>query len=349
LDKGILLIVLFLLGLGLVQVFSSSYIYATEVYNDGLFFFRKQLAFSVLSLLVILVWAWMPWKWAWRGAIVLWAAATLGIALTFVPGLAIKVGGAARWIRLPLDQRIEPGELFRATYPVVLAFALVRSKAWLAAIFSLPLLAVLYQPDFGTFAICFALALSLIFVNGVKWRYILAGSSAFVCAIYVLIINEPYRMARVQAYLDPWSDPAEKGFQVIQSMLSLYSGGLWGVGLGQGQGKLFFLPEAHTDFTLAVLGEEMGFIGYIVVVMLYGFLLFRGTQIAMRSEGQFERLAAFGLTVVLSLSVFVNVGVVTGLLPTKGLTLPFLSYGGSSLIGTGLIIGLLLNLDRQSS
>ncbi|RYZ65207.1 MAG: FtsW/RodA/SpoVE family cell cycle protein, partial [Proteobacteria bacterium] len=143
------------------------------------------------------------------------------------------------------------------------------------------------------------------------------------------------------------ADAEHKGFQVIQSMLSFQSGGLWGAGLGQGQGKLFFLPEAHTDFTMAVLGEEMGFIGFLVVVGLYGYLVFRGLQLAARAEDRFGKVLALGLSLTFGFSVFINMGVVMGLLPTKGLTLPFLSYGGSSLMMTCFLFGLLLNVERS--
>ena len=216
-----------------------------------------------------------------------------------------------------------------------------------ALVLALPLVMVLEQPDFGTFAICAVVAMTLIFVNGLKWQFVLAGPLVLAASAYVLIINAPYRLARVKSFLDPWADPTESGFQVIQSMLSFYSGGVSGVGLGHGQGKLFFLPEAHTDFTLAVLGEETGYIGFVLVLLIYGFLMFRGIQIAMRAEAPGERLAATGLTITLSLSVFINVGVVTGMLPTKGLTLPFLSYGGSSLLSTGIAYGLLLSRERH--
>jgi cell division protein FtsW len=155
----------------------------------------------------------------------------------------------------------------------------------------------------------------------------------------------PYRRARILAFLNPWEDPEQKGFQAIQSMLSFHSGGFWGVGLGQGQGKLFFLPEAHTDFTLAVLGEEMGFVGFCSILLLYGFIVWRGFQVAFKTEDLFRRSVALGFSLIFAMNVFINSGVVMGLLPTKGLTLPFLSYGGSSLVTLCFMLGLLLNLE----
>jgi cell division protein FtsW len=150
------------------------------------------------------------------------------------------------------------------------------------------------------------------------------------------------------SFLDPWSDPERTGFQVIQSLLSFSSGGLFGVGLGEGQSKLFFLPEAHTDFTLAVLGEEVGFLGFLFILFMYGFLVLRGLQIAANTRDKFMSCVAYGLTVFFGLQVVTNVGVTLGLLPTKGLTLPFLSYGGSSIIVMGLLFGILLNIERSA-
>jgi len=356
LNKGLLLVVFFFLGLGLVQVYSSSYIFAMEKYGDGLFIFRRQLAYSGLALLVLLTAAYMPWRWIEKGSFFLWFVAATGVVLTFVPEFAIKAGGAQRWIRLPFEMRFEPGEMIKLTLPLVMAGYLGKSAPPLSGIqrfllflfIIIPLLLVLKQPDFGTFSICMAVIFLILFAFGLRWRYILAGAAAALPAIYFLVANVPYRVARIKAFLDPWSDPAQKGFQVIQSMLAFSTGGFWGSGLGQGQGKLFFLPEAHTDFTLAVLGEEVGYMGFLLVLILYGFLVFRGFQVAARAQDNYSRAAALGLTVVFGLSVFINVGVALGFLPTKGLTLPFLSYGGSSLVMTCLGFGWLLNIDRQN-
>jgi cell division protein FtsW len=166
-------------------------------------------------------------------------------------------------------------------------------------------------------------------------------------AFYLLVMRVPYRRDRVLGFLDPWADPEQKGFQVIQSMLSFHSGGITGAGLGQGQGKLFFLPEAHTDFTLAVFGEEMGYVGFLCLLTLYGYVVLRGFQISLKCESIFRKALALGISMTFGLSVFINAGVVMGLLPTKGLTLPFLSYGGSSIVTLCFMFGLLLNLERH--
>ena len=357
LDRGILLAVFFLVGLGLVQVYSSSYIFATEVHGDGLFFFRKQIIFALAGLAALFAVANMPWPWAQRLGLALWAFAVLGIVGTFVPGIGLRIGGAHRWLNLPLGFRFEPGELLRVTYPFVLApmiseYAHDRVDRRWCGLFGLSLapLGLLYmQPDFGTFVMVILLTFGLFVAFGLRWRFILTGVGFAIPILSYMIMSSPYRRVRVEAFLNPWADPGEKGFQVIQSLLSFYSGGLTGVGLGQGQGKLFFLPEAHTDFTLAVLGEEMGFIGFFILLMVYGFLVFRGFQITLHLKRFRERSLALSFSLLIAIAVFINTGVALGLLPTKGLTLPLLSYGGSSLICTGLCIGWLLNLGRESN
>lgn len=355
LDRGLLLAIFALIGIGLVQVYSSSFIFAIESRGDGLFFFKRQLIFGILAVGVLLFTALIPFKYIEKYGWLLWIAAAVGAAATMVPGLGIRAGGAARWLNLPGGFVFEPSELLKISLSLLLAtffsrrFEQLGQYEWPArfAIFCLPLLIVLRQPDFGTFAICCAVFASILFAFGLKWRYIIAAASVAIPSFYVLVMSVPYRRARILAFLDPWADAEHKGFQVIQSMLSFQSGGLWGAGLGQGQGKLFFLPEAHTDFTMAVLGEEMGFIGFLVVVGLYGYLVFRGLQLAARAEDRYGKVLALGLSLTFGFSVFINMGVVMGLLPTKGLTLPFLSYGGSSLLMTCFLFGLLLNVERS--
>ncbi|MES2965940.1 MAG: putative lipid II flippase FtsW [Bdellovibrionota bacterium] len=354
LDRGLLFAILALLGIGLVQVYSSSFIFAIESRGDGLFFFRRQFFFAIVGIGVLLVTANMPFKLIEKFGWTLWLCAGLGVLATMVPGLGIRAGGAARWLNLPGGFVFEPSELLKVSLSLLLATYFSRTFENLgkydwpvrAGLFMLPLLFVLRQPDFGTFAICSGVFIAVLFAFGLQWRYVIAAMAVAVPAFYMLVMNVPYRRARVLAFLDPWADPEVKGFQAIQSMLSFQSGGVTGMGLGQGQGKLFFLPEAHTDFTMAVLGEEMGFVGFLVVVGLYGYVVFRGLQLATRCEDRFQKVLALGLSLTFAFSVFINVGVVLGLLPTKGLTLPFLSYGGSSLLVCCFMFGLLLNVDR---
>lgn len=351
LDRGILLTVFALLGIGIVQVYSSSFIFAIESRGDGLFFVKRQIVFTLLGIVVLFLTATFPFRWLERWGWVLWPLAALAVGATLISHFGVRAGGAKRWLHFG-GAVFEPSELLKIALSLLLATYFSRENLFgkidrpLKAIFlAVPMFLLLKQPDFGTFFICSVVFFGVLFAFGLRWRYIFVAVAAALPAFYFLVMRVPYRRARILAFLDPWADPEQKGFQVIQSMLTIHSGGLFGSGLGEGQGKLFFLPEAHTDFTLAVLGEEMGFIGIAGVMSLYAYLVFRGLQTAVRSDDTFAKVLALGLSLTFALSVFINAGVVMGLLPTKGLTLPFLSYGGSSLLMNCFLFGLILNLE----
>lgn len=355
LSSSLFLSVIALIGIGLVQVYSSSFIFAIESYGDGLFFFKKQLVFALIAFATLIGAIHIPFKYIEKYGWLMWVGAAGLVLSTFIPGVGVRVGGAIRWIQLPLGVRFEPAELLKVSFSLLFASLICRQTNFLAnvkwpllvALVLVPMGLLLKQPDFGSFAIILMVGVGLLFAFGLRWRYIAAAATVILPAVYFLVMAVPYRRARVLAFLDPWSDPASKGFQVIQSMLSFHSGGLTGAGIGQGQGKLFFLPEAHTDFTLAVFGEEMGFIGFLIILGLYGFVVMRGIQIAVKAEDPFKKSLVLGLTLSFALSVFINAGVVMGLLPTKGLTLPFLSYGGSSLVVLCFTFGLILNVENS--
>lgn len=376
--RSLFLTILFLLGLGLVQIYSSSFIFAIESFDDGLFFVKKQALFVCVAIVLLVATTYIPWKWLEKIGVTLWGIALLGVALTLVPGIGVKVGGASRWLSIGAGLRFEPSELLKYTYPFFLSLLLTNKKYYSFALnlnenrefaykeisfntfFSapfknifflvlpfLPIGLLLVQPDFGSTVIITCLIFAIFFSQGLKWSYVFTAASLFSTAFYFLVVRVDYRMARLSAFLDPWADPAQKGFQVIQSMLGFYSGGLTGVGLGQGQGKLFFLPEAHTDFTLSVLGEELGFVGLVFVLLIFGYVVLRGLQISAKTKNENAKVIALGVTIMFAMTTFINVGVATGLLPTKGLGMPFLSYGGSSLLATCFGLGLLLNLERS--
>lgn len=354
LSSSLLLTVLALMGAGLVQVYSSSYVFAIENYNDGLFFFKKQLLFTCLGLLVLMAAVMIPVDFIKKYGWLSWFIASALIALALIPGIGVKVGGAHRWINLPFGIRFEPSEFLKLAFVLIFATLIYRYErfqpkkivTWSVCLL-VPLALVLRQPDFGTFALIIAVGFGLLFAFGLPWSAIIVMTTAAVPALYFLVMNVAYRRNRVLAFLDPWSDTHHKGFQVIQSMLSFHSGGFWGTGLGQGQGKLFFLPEAHTDFTLAVLGEEMGFMGILVVMSLYGYLIFRCFQLSIKTEDRFKKAICLGIALTFGITIVINAGMSMGLLPTKGMALPFLSYGGSSLIATCLMFGLMLNLEAE--
>jgi len=353
LDKGLLLAALTLIGLGLVHVYSASFIFAYESKGDGLFFVKKQFVFAMAGIVVLLFASRFRWKWWSFISLSLWIISVVGIILTYVPGIGVKAGGAARWISLGA-LRFEPSELFKIALPMLVAHFFASESSvfgqwkwpirWL--IILTPMALILKQPDFGTTVICTIVLFSIFFCFGLKTRYILGAIGLAVPAFYFLVVSVDYRYHRLMTFLNPWQDPEGRGFQVIQSMLGFHSGGFSGVGLGQGLGKLFFLPEAHTDFTLSVLGEELGFLGVLFVLSLYYYVAFKGFQTAVKAPNRFTQVAALGVTMVFVCQVVINAGVAMGMLPTKGLTLPFLSYGGSSLLMMCFSMGLLLNIRR---
>lgn len=366
LTSSLFLSLVALFGIGLMQIYSSSYVFATESYGDGLYFFKRQLTFTLVAAFCLVVFTQFPLqtlkKWSW----LLWPISFLLLCATFIPGFGVRVGGALRWLQLPMGVRFEPSELLKVSFSFIFASLVARDEnilgnflckttgkikwGWVFLFLVAPLVVLYRQPDFGSLVIITLVAITLLFVIfGLHAKWFFAAAIAAIPIFYFAVWNVVYRKARVQAFLDPWSDPAQKGFQVIQSMLSVHSGGLTGVGLGQGQGKLFFLPEAHTDFTMAVFFEEMGFIGALAILALYGFVVFKGFQIAIKTQDMFKKVLALGLTTTFAFSVFINMSVVMGLVPTKGLTMPFMSYGGSSLLILGLLFGVLLNIEMSLS
>lgn len=355
LDKGLLLSFIFFIFFGLVHIYSSSYIFALEEYGNPLYFFNKQLSFTIISLIAFYITVSIPWKLVVRLSPWVFFLILFLLVLTLVPGIGVKVGGARRWLRFAFLS-VEPVEFFKII--MVFYFArLLSFKDWAenkktigiqVFLFFSPLVILLIQPDFGSLVIYLVVFFSLLFVSPIKLRWILISVLTALAGLFTLIIIEPYRLKRLQAVLDPWSDPYGKGFQLIQSLLAFYSGSWFGKGFGEGQSKLFFLPEAHTDFTLAVLGEELGFFGVSFFITLYTYIIYKGFVIAFQSKEVYRSYVATGLTVVFGLGVYLNIAIELGLLPPKGLSLAFLSYGGSHLLANSIIIAILLNIDRTN-
>lgn len=360
-DILLLLVVVGMVLFGLLMVYSSSFIYAQEKTGDGFSFIRKQIVFAALGFMAMFISSQMDYRrWAeWAFFVLLFA--TLLLALIYVPGVGIRVGGARRWLHFG-GVNFQPGEFAKFAVLFFVARQLERKRdklntvtAGVLSYFVLPLPAVLLllmQPDFGTTVIITGVIFALMFVAGVPLRYL---GSALALALGIgawLALGSSYRLNRLMTYMDPWSDPGGKGFQILQSFIGLHQGSLWGVGLGSGKEKLFFLPEAHNDFIMSVIGEELGYVGIATVVLAYLFILYRGLGIAWscykRDQDRFGMLLATGITLALGLQGFVNISVVLGLLPTKGLALPFISYGGSALLIDLFAVGVLLSISKGS-
>lgn len=346
---------------GLLMVYSASYIFAEERTGDGFAFIRKQLVYAVAGFGALLVTSRIPHqKWYTWAPVALITVLLLLIA-TMIPGVGTRVGGAQRWINLGLF-RFQPAELAKLIGVIFVGRQLVRHQKELhdfrKGVISpiallLPMMALLLlQPDFGSTALLAGTSFILMFIAGVRPLFLFGGLFGGLAAAAALVVSSPYRMARVMTFLDPWRDPAGKGFQVIQSMLGLHSGSLFGQGLGNGKEKLFFLPEAHNDFIFAVIGEELGFVGIAAVIVAYIFFIYRGLRISWSAlnerHDRFGFYLGCGISLILGLQAFINMGVVMGLLPTKGLTLPFISYGGSALTLNLMAIGILYSISKAN-
>jgi cell division protein FtsW len=356
-DYVLFLLVVLLLGIGVVMVYSASAILATERFGDPYFFLRKQCFWAVLGLAVL--WGAMSVDYRrWRRFVLPLLAVAVGLlVLVLVPAFGQEINGTRRWLRWgPVS--FQPTELAKLALVLYLADFLARRQARIASLwtgFLPPLLVtgtmaalILRQPDLGSSVALVAVVLCMLFVAGARWLHMALVGAAAMPVIALAVTGASYRLRRVFAFLDPWADPRGAGFQIIQSYLALGGGGLAGRGLGESKQKLFYLPEPHTDFIFAIVGEELGFVGAVVVVLLFGLVLWRGARIALRVADPFGALAAVGITAMLATQALVNLGVVVGLLPTKGLPLPFVSFGGSSLLVAMAGVGLLLNISLHS-
>jgi len=357
-DRNILLLAVVLTCFGVVMVYSSSSIMAAKRYADGFFFLKRQgiyalAGFALMALLMQI--DYHRWR---RLAVPILFLCGLLLVLVFVPGLGGRAGGAYRWLRFP-GFSVQPSELAKLGLVFYLAHSLAKKKdkvqtfkfgflpymLLLAGLLGL----VLAQPDLGSAVTMAAVALCMLMVAGTRWRHLVSVVVLALPFLYFLVMNVDYRRRRILAFLDPWNDPTGTGFQIIQSWIAFGTGGWIGNGLGEGKQKLFFLPEAHTDFIFSVVGEELGFAGVLVVTAMFLMLTLRGIRTALNAPDDFGRYLAFGLSVLIGLEAFTNIAVVLGMLPTKGLALPFLSYGGTSLLCSLMAVGVLLNISSQAA
>ena len=355
-DKWMLLALAALLAIGMTMVLSTSYLYSQERYGDGTYFFRKQLIAMGVGIIALIACSIMPSTFYRRFAYPLLAVSFVVLALVLIPGIGVSRGGARRWLMLS-GFAFQPSEFAKLALVFYLAHSMAKKEQLIRrfSIGVLPHLIVsgafalmlLLEPDFGTVLILTMLLYFMLFVGGARVHHLLATAlMALPLLIYVMTKAE-YRLRRLMSFLDPWSDASGSGFHVIQSLIAFGSGQMWGRGLGESRQKLFYLPEAHTDFVYSVIGEELGLLGALVVLALFGVIIVRGLQLTARIEEPFDQYLAFGLTVLLGLQALIHMGVVMGLMPTKGLVLPFISYGGSAMVINLMEAGILLGLSRR--
>jgi cell division protein FtsW len=355
-DKWMLLAVSGLLLVGVIMVLSTSYLYADERFADGTYFFRKQLIALGAGVVGLIACSLLSAPAYRRLAYPLLGITVLVLILVIIPGVGVLRGGARRWLMFA-GFTFQPAELAKLALVIYLAHSLAKKEEKIKtfAVGVLPHMIVtgvclgllLLEPDFGTALILVMLLYSMLFIGGVRIFHLLATGLVALPALIYIMITAPYRLRRLVTFLDPWSDPQNTGFQVIQSLIAFGSGQFLGRGLGEGRQKLFYLPEAHTDFVFSVIGEEVGFLGALAVLVLFGVIVLRGLRLTGRIEEPFEQYLAFGVTVLLGLQALIHMGVVMGIMPAKGLVLPFISYGGSALVTNLMEAGILLSLSRR--
>lgn len=357
LDVLLFLITITLSGIGLLMIYSASAIFAKENTGDTYYFLKRQICWVIIGL-IGLFGAWgLNYHLLQRKSKFLFFLGLFLMSLTIIPGLGHEIGGATRWLKIGFVN-FQPSELVRITFVIYLTDFIVRKKNELESFFKgfipsltffcLVAIILIKQPHLGMVILLGVVTVSILFVGGVRIQHLICLTSICLPLIYYLIQSAPYRASRWLAYLNPWADPEDKGYHIIQSLIALGSGGLHGVGLGQGKLKLFYLPQSSTDFIFAVIGEEGGFLlSVLVIILFFGFAL-AGFKISLAAADSYGSLLAFGITALIILQSSLNIAVVTGVIPTTGMPLPFISFGGSSLLVNMIGVGIILNIAKHS-
>lgn len=350
---GIVIISLF----GLLMIYSASYVWAEYKFDDPYKFVKTQALFLLLGYILIIVTLKVPYTQYLSKANLIFGVCFLLLILVLIPGIGTVRNGSRSWFGIG-GFGVQPSEfaklgmiIFTSKYLAFNEKALKDIKKGVLPILGVLMLVfglIMLQPDFGTGVIIVISIIALLFVSGVKMGFFIKMGFLGLIGVVGLIIMAPYRMKRIVSFLNPWSDPLGSGFQIIQSLYAIGPGGLLGLGLGNSIQKHFYLPEPQTDFIFAIISEEFGFVGVLIVASLFLIIIYRGFRIAIHCENKFGKYLAFGITFQLSFQALLNLMVVVGLIPVTGVTLPFLSYGGSSLLITMLSMSILLNISKYN-
>ncbi len=347
---------IFLTCLGLLAIYASSCVSAAQKFTDPYIFVKKQAITAMIGFGAVFVLQFIPVRWIEKATLPTLVASLALLVVVLLPGMASRVKGAVRWISIA-GFGFQPAELAKLALILFLARNLSRPSINMEnvvwgigpnlAVFGMFALLLMLQPDFGTTFLLFVMTFIMLFIAGINRRFVFGCIVTGFLAVVAAIIQAPYRLARVTTFLDPWASIKQGGFQLIQSYLAFQNGGFLGRGLGESKQKLFFLPEAHSDFILSVIGEELGLLGILLVIGLYAYIAFLGIQITRMQQARFRKYLSFGLTVILATQACINMGVTMGILPTKGMTLPFVSSGNSSLLVSLVMVGILARLGRD--
>lgn len=353
----IFLVVMVLISIGLVMIYSASSIYAYSSMGNSLYFLNRHLVYLAIGLAMMLLAMAIDINRLKALSKPIIIATIFLLLLVLIPHIGRETAGARRWFRVGLIN-FQPSELAKIAVIIYMADLISRKgqamksflKGYLPAMMILGVVVglVLLEPDLGTAVTISLIAVIMLFVGGVNISYILASVLASLPVLYMLLFRVAYRRKRMMIFLNPWSDKRGAGFQIIQSFVALGSGGPFGVGLGQSRQKLFYLPASHTDFIFSIIGEELGFVGAASIVILFMIFVWQGMKVAFKAIDPFQRYTALGIVSLIGLEALINIGVTAGALPTKGLPLPFISYGGSGLIFHLMAVGILLNIAKSS-
>jgi cell division protein FtsW len=356
-DRVLFIATILLVGLSVVMVYSASAPMALDKYGKASVFLIKQGMWALLGLAMLSVVMRVDYH-TYREPVFIWAALGLVTFALLAVFFSPAVNGARRWFGIG-GIGIQPSELAKLVAIVFIAALLERRMHRIddlryallpIAIVVLGLVGlILLEPDFGTSMSLLAIAAVMVFAAGLNWRYVVGAALLALPAIYVVVMGSAYRRRRTLAFLNPWDDPLGDGFQVIQSLIAVGTGGVWGKGLMNGVQKLFYLPEPHTDFIYSVVAEELGLIGATAILLCFCVMAWRGLRVALRAPDTFGAFLALGLTTMVAVQAFINISVVLGLMPTKGIPLPFVSSGGSSLVINLVGMGILLNVSQHAT
>lgn len=356
-DIVLLTVIFALLIIGVIMVYSASHIWSEYKYDDSLYYLKRQLLFAGAGVIAMFIFMFIPYTtWKKYVNIILFGCFILLIAV-LIPGIGMVRGGAQSWIGVGAFS-IQPSEFMKLGLIVFLAALLSEKQKYITSLTKgfLPCLLltftafglIMLQPDLGTGLVLVLTCITMIFIAGARVSHFVSLGVLGIAGFALLIISAPYRINRITAFLNPWEDPLGDGFQIIQSLYAIGPGGLMGLGLGNSLQKYFYLPEPQTDFIFAILAEELGFIGGTAVILLFFLLLWRGVKVALENTDPFARYLAIGIVAMIAIQAMINISVVIGLIPVTGITLPFLSYGGSSLTLTLCSVGILLNISIHS-
>ena len=337
------------------MVYSASNAISRDYRDDSYYYLKRQVLWCIIGLLVMAVTASFDYQKYEKLAWPLLILSSILLLFVYIPGIGVEINKGTRWIKI-WKLTFQPVELAKLVLVICVAQLLNRSRDEIrefksGILPSLILLAafvtmIIKQPDFGSLVIMASVTFIMLFVGGVKVHQMTLVTLVALVLAAIAIWMEPYRLRRLLIFIDPWKDPKGAGYHIIQSFYALGCGGVLGTGLGAGMQKLHYLPTPHTDFIFAAIGEELGLVGTVFIVLLFMVIVWRGIHIALSTQSRFGSLLAFGISSLIGIQAIINIGVVTGSLPTKGLTLPFLSFGGSSIIASLISVGILLNISR---